>query len=86
MKECKTLLRIYDVEDEPNKFTKFTWKRQVKEAVKKVAAENILNNMKKYIKVDYKKKCEETFQLKEYLKNMNLQRARMKFSISNSII
>ena len=86
MDECKTLLRKYDIEDEPTKFTKIAWKKKVKDSVTNIAAKNILNKMKKYKKIDFEKKVEEKFELKEYMKTMNLHRARTKFSIETKMM
>ena len=86
MKEAKEILRKYaldvmEVED----FSKQSWKKMVKQRVSRVEKEDLLNKIKQYKKVNYEEKVLEEFGLKEYLRKMNLHKARMKFSLETEM-
>ena len=80
MKEIKYLLREYELNNvEVEDYSKVAWKKFVKEKVTDLTKSEMLRKMKTLKKVKYDEKVNEKFELKEYFKRMNLQRARMKF-------
>ena len=87
MNECQDLLKKLNLDDiDVNECTKFAWKKNVKKAVTNDYIKDMLNKMKKYKKIDTEIKREETFETKKYLKEMNLSRARMKFSMESQMV
>ena len=71
----------------PKQVSKLSWKRIVKKAVTEANRMNLLEIIQtKYEKLNYDDLKEETYEVKEYLKTMNLYAARMKFSIRSSTI
>ena len=53
----------------------------VKRVTRKINEEDIFNKMKKYKKLDYEKYAKESFEVKDYLKALNIPDSRMKFAI-----
>ena len=71
----------------PKQVSKLSWKRIVKKAVTEANRMNLLEIIQtRYEKLNYDDLKEETYEVKEYLKTMNLYAARMKFSIRSSTI
>ena len=71
---------------EIDKFTKQSWKRNVKIAVRNSAEKNLQSQMKHLKKIDHQKKLNENYELQEYLKTFNLKRARMRFSLESQMV
>ena len=69
-----------------NDHDKFTQKRAVKKAVKLIAREELLDEMKTYKKIKYDKNSEDEFEFKPYLKSLTLERAKMKFSLESHMV
>ena len=87
MRDCKKLLKNYKIDDENiETISKFTWKKNVKNAIHDKVETDTLENMKKYKKIKYELKVNETLELKQYMKSMNLSRARMKFSLETEMV
>ena len=77
----------YKIDDENiETISKFTWKKNVKSAIHNKVETDTLENMKKYKKIKYELKVNETLELKQYMKSMNLSRARIKFSLETEMV
>ena len=71
----------------PKQVSKLSWKRLVKKAVTEVNRVNLLEIIQsKYEKLNFDELKEEKYELKEYMKTMNLYDARMKFSIRSKMV
>ena len=85
--ECKLLLRKYELSDLIiDDYSKLAWKKLVKNAIVAKFKEKLLSDMKKYKKIDHVRKVNEEFGLQNYLKNMSLKNARMKFAIETEMV
>ena len=85
--ECVKLLRDYNINDEEIiGVSKDTWKKKVRMAVNKKFKENIIDEMKKYKKINHEGKADDEFELKTYFKYMKLEDARMRFSIECQMV
>ena len=81
MREYKALCAEFDLPD-PHIVSKQTWKRQVKRAVIEDNKNHLLRLIRdKYEKLDYESLKAETFSTQRYLKNLNVNDARLKFKI-----
>ena len=81
VQECKELLTKYNIPDATSEYTKNRWKNLVKRKVKQVNRNVILDMTRKYKKLSFEELSLESFEMKDYLRNMNLVDARLKFSI-----
>ena len=81
MKECHELILRYSLPNNPTKFSKLSWKSIVKRSVKAQNELDILNEIREYKKLDYAMLKTEKFEMKSYLKEMNLADARLRFSL-----
>ena len=80
IKECEQYLVKFGVID-ITKYTKIQWKNLVNQNIAKMNRECLLDKMKSYSKLDQNKFAEEKFELKPYLKNLQLTQARQNFRI-----
>ena len=86
MREYQTLCLEFDMPD-PCKVSTLSWKNYVKKAVFKANRANLLDLVEsKYEKLDYDILKEETFEMKDYVKTMNMQDGRMKFKIRSKMV
>ena len=79
--EYQNLIEKYEL---PNihKFSKIQWKRLVKGKITKQNRLDLLGRIKSgFKKLDYNTLCDEKFEIKDYLKTLNLPDARLKFSL-----
>ena len=87
MAECKELLRKYNLSEiDTCDYSKHSWKRKVKSTIVTQFENDLLEEMKGYKKIDHVKKSKEVFELKSYLKNMNLEQGRRKFAIETQMV
>ena len=84
VQECKSLIVKYNLPP-AHLFSKGQWRTMVKRATRKMNEEEILNKMKKYKKLDYEKYAKESFEVKHYLKVLNIPDSRMKFAIRSKM-
>ena len=85
--ECRELLANLNInEDDLKSYSKLQWKVLLKKKMKAKIAQDLLERMKRYKKVDYFEKKEEVFQIKDYFKSMRLEDCRMKFSIESETV
>ena len=71
----------------PKQVSKLSWKRIVKKAVTEANRMNLLEIIQtRYEKLNYDDLKEETYEVKEYLKTMNLYDVRMKFAIRSKMV
>ena len=82
MKEINKIIREYDLVDtEVEDHTKNSWKKIVSEQVFSHEKYELLLKLRKYRKINHKERVHEELEIRSYMKNMNLQKARMKFSL-----
>ena len=85
--ECEELLVKFGLgEKSPTSFSKEAWKRMTK---RKVLDENricILQEIKRYKKIDYLELKEEPFGTKNYFKTMNVKDARLRLRMRLKIV
>ena len=79
--ECKSLLKMYKIEEDPKLCSKFQWKKICKRKILEKNKDDILENVKKYKKLSYNSLSKEKFETKSYLKEMSTLDARPKFSL-----
>ena len=71
-------LRKYEIVD-VRKFSKLGWRKYVREKIHEMNREFILENSKKYKKLDYMSMACEEYGLKDYFNCLNLTDSRIKF-------
>ena len=54
--------------------------------IRKSEESKLKERMKHYKKIHHEKKIEEKYELKEYMKSLNLKRARMKFALESEMV
>ena len=85
--EVKVLLRNYDLNEQNiNEFTKVSWKRKVKQAIVTKFQETLLKDMRSFKKINYNKKSNEEFGMRDYLKNFSLEDGRMMFLVETEMV
>ena len=67
-------------------FPKLIWKRKVKEYVKELNKTKLLEESKKYKKIEYSKLVKDTYERKDYFKTLDLEDARLRFRISSNMV
>ena len=85
MKECEDLLLKYSLPNNPTELSKQRWKSLVKRSAGDKNQQDILNQVKKLKKIDYEKLKNEKYEMKSYLKDMNIADARLKFAIRSKM-
>ena len=87
MLECEELLKEYNLYDkEPESYSKFSWKKLVKKVVTDKFVNGLIEKIKAYKKITSEDKDIQNFKLQNYMKNMTLEKARMKFSIECQMV
>ena len=72
----------YSLPNNPTELSKQRWKSLVKKSAGDKNQQDILNQVKKLKKIDYEKLKNEKYEMKSYLKDMNIADARLKFATS----
>ena len=86
MQEYKSLCAELNLPS-PVKTSKLTWKRLVKKAITDANKSELLRQIEhKYAKLDFDTLKEETFELKGYVKSLNMYDGRMKFQIRSKMV
>ena len=71
----------------PTQTSKLTWKRLVKKAIVDANKAELLYQIENnYEKLDYEILKEEQYEIKEYVKSMNMHDGRMKFQIRSKMV
>ena len=87
LSECEKIMKEYGISKEHMRnHTKETWKLHVKNVIRKSEESKLKDRMKHYKKIHHEKKIEEKYVLKEYMKSLNLKRARMKFALESEMV
>ena len=76
--EIIDFLNKYEIID-VSKFSKQSWKSFVNEKIGRLNREYIINNSKKYKRLDYVSMGCEEFEIKDYFHHLNLADSRLKF-------
>ena len=66
-------------------YSKLQWKVLLKRKRKIQIAHDLLERMKRYKKINYFKKKEEDFEIKDYFKTMTLEDCRMKGALQVAV-
>jgi hypothetical protein len=88
VKECRQLMRLYDLPDVIDgnvKTTKVGWKNMVRKAIKRRSQKNLQEEVRKYSKLRGKYETEDLL-IKSYIKEMNLRQARTMFRVRSSML
>ena len=62
------------------------WKEKVKEYISNKQRLELLDDIKKYKKLDYEELAKEKFEKKQYFEELNLEEIRLKFKISSKVV
>ena len=85
--ECETLLTSLGLEDKnPINFTKKAWNNMIKTTTKQFNERSLLEDMKRYKKINYFEMSKEDFGVKDYLNEMKLSEARLFFRMRLKIV
>ena len=85
MLECQEMIEEYNLPD-AKPLSKIQWKKIVKKKILELNQNCLLETVKtKYKKLDYNVLIDEKFEMKEYLKSLNLPDARIKFGIRSKM-
>ena len=68
------------------KYTKQQWKSAVNTAVDEMNHKELLMNIKPYKKLNYDELSKETYEIKEYVKNLPLPKARTRMRIRSMML
>ena len=79
--ECKSLLNVYNIKENPKLCSKVQWKKLWKKRILEQNRKDILEIVKKYKKLNYGMLSKEKFETKSYLREMSTVDARLKFSL-----
>ena len=80
MDECNSFIETFCHQKIEN-FTKNQWKKMVKRKIVEKNRQDLLDQMKGYQKIDYSTHENEPFKIQQYLQQMKLSQARLKFKI-----
>ena len=87
VKECRELLISYGLGDKnPADFSKKSWKRMTRKTMRSKNEEYILQEAKKYKKIDYLEMKKEDFGVKDYIKKLNVSEARLRFRVKLQLV
>ena len=62
------------------------WKKLVKEYIKKLNKTQLLEDIKKYKKLNHEEMCKEEFERKKYFQELNLEQVRMRMKVSSKVV
>ena len=80
VQESKSLIEKYGL-PHPQLYSKGHWRNLTGKAITKQNKQDILEKMKPYKKLEHSKLAGEAFGRKDYIKNLNIPDARLKFSL-----
>ena len=78
--ECTNLITNYNLPDF-KKLSKKQWKNIVNKKIKEKNMFSLMEKIKSYKKLDFYLLADEKFEIKDYLKSLNLPDARLRFEI-----
>ena len=84
VEECHEFLVNTDIIEVEN-YTKLQWKHLVKQKMKEINKDDLLNQMKGSKKLQVEKLKTETFGTKPYLSQLNIEDARLRFKINSGM-
>ena len=85
VQESKLLIEKYELPS-PESCTKGQWRGLTKKAITKQNKKDILEKMKSFKKLDYSIHAQESFGLQDYVKNLNIPDARLKFALRSKML
>ena len=84
-KELKDHLDAIGVED-VRTVSKWSWKKKVKDYIKKKQKDELLQDIKMYKKLDYEELSKDSYERKPFLSTLSLESARMKYKILSKVV
>ena len=72
--------------DDVHYVSKNVWKKRSKNYIRELNRAQLLEDIKKYKKLDYNEMSKETFERKEYFYKLNLEDIRLRFKISSQVV
>ena len=84
--ECYRFLAEMNIAENPNKTSKWQWKRIIKTKIMNKNRNDLLNLIKGYKKLSYDDLSQEHFERKSYLATLNPSDARLKFKIESQMV
>ena len=70
----------------PKNVLKGIWKRKIDSYITEKNKNDVLNDIRKYKKLDFEELSKEKFERKSYLYELNLENARMMFKIKSKVV
>ena len=86
VKECEEHLIILGIFGDPALYTKYQWKKLIKNKVHAKNKSDLLIQIKDYKKLEYEKIISEEYGMKAYINAMTVTRARMFFAIRTQMV
>ena len=84
--DCKGLLKQLKINVQPNKTSKYAWKKFVVAAIREENERLIREETKRYKKIDKNVINNEEFGIKEYFKTLNVHQARIRYEIKSHML
>ena len=81
---CEDFLNQWNISN-VELFTKYQWKKVIRDKIYHKNRDQILNWCKSYKKLDYNKLSLEKFEMKSYFKTMNISKSRLFFKVQSLI-
>ena len=86
VQDCNDYLSSLNITSDPSSFTKYQWKKTIKDRLHSKNKSDLINPINSYKKLDKQKLLEESYGRKSYISTMTLKQSRTFFSARSMML